>query len=325
MARSQGTILNDKDAYAALSFAPTVDLRIGGQNGYVPDYRTFISNSAYVRQNVIPFLVEYPRGFEHLPNTEIWIGTLKALIEQQAKTIEGLNGTISVSYIENPIGQSGEQQEDVSQVQRARSTPSFTWVEKQGRPVHLFFNGWIFYLIGHPDTQVPALVSLEMNRNKRFDYLPDFNSMSVLFIEPDRFHQRVVEAWFCVNMMPKGSGDLNGGREIGGAGQGRDVNIEFTCMTLMSMGVLQFAQSVLDELNYIGLNPQTRRSSVEEISAAIRDVQDGNKSNIGYSHQVDEIATNQHYMSGENDLSSKVVHNPDWVLQHGDRQNQNLK
>lgn len=333
MARTTGTLLNGTDAYAGLSFAPTVDLRLGGQQGYIPDYRTYISNSAYVQRNMIAVLVEYPRGFDYMtpdPSlNDIYIGTLKALVEQQAKTIDGVNGRINVSYVDNPIGASGEVQADFSQTTREASKPSFTWVEKQGRPIHLFFNSWIFYLLGHPDTQTPAITSLEHNRGKNFDFLPDFNSMSVLFIEPDPFQNRVVEAWLCVNMMPNGSGDLNGKRDIASAMQSREVQVEFTAMTMMSMGVNQFAQSILDELNYVGLNPHNRRSSIESISRFIRDVKDSNNEEVGYVHQVDHVATTQNVMSSQYpDYSSqaqsekagpggKPQYNPAWVLSQG--------
>lgn len=350
MARLKGTLIAHGGAYSNMSFAPTVDLRLGGQNGFIPDYRTYLSNSAYVQRNVIPFLIEYPRGFNYLPNADIWIGTLKALVETQALTIEGLNGKVNVSYTENAIGSSGEMQEDFTQVTRERSTPSFTWVERQGRPVHLFFNGWIFYLIGHPDTQTPMINSLPQNADKYFDFLPDFNSMSVLFVEPDPFQRRVVEAWLCVNMMPKTSGDLSGKRDLASAMSDRKVTIDFTAMTMMSLGVNQFGQWLLNQLNYVGLNPHTRRSAIETISANITSAQHLDATElatggttkeffsgqIGYLDQVNDVAVSQNVTVGGNGITRRddinyayndqanfastetLKTNPDWVLSHGD-------
>lgn len=335
MARQQGTLLSGTEGYANLSYAPTVDLRLGGQNGYIPDYRTYISNSAYIQRNLIPILVEYPRGFEHMGGDsarDIYIGTLKALVELHAKTIEGLNGTVEVEYNDTPVGAAGEVQSDPTRVTRAPSQPVFTWTEKQGRPIQLFFNIWIFYLIMHPETQTPAIGSLPENANKYFDYLPDFNSMAMLFIEPDPFHRRVMEAWLCVNMMPKGSGDLNGRRDISSGGSPRDISITFTALTMQSLGVNQFAQTVLDELNYIGLNPHARRSAIENISNFIRDVKAGNQENIGYLHQVDQVATKQNYQNGDVGYQdydarrqsnvavqgSRPVQQPQWVLSQGE-------
>lgn len=291
MARQQGTLVLNGEGYANQSFAPVVDLRQGGQHGFIPDYTTFLSNSAYVQRNVIPFLIEYPRGFDYMPEPHIWIGTLKALVETQAKSIEGLQGAITVNYVSNPFGAAGEEQEDYSQTQRARSTPTFSYVERQGRPVYHFYNGWIFYLLGHPDTQTPMINSI--HPDKHFDFLPDFNSMTVLFVEPDPFQRRVEEAWLCLNMKPKGSGPLEGKRDLPSAMQSREVSIEFTAITMMSLGVKQLGQSLLDQMNYASLNPQTRLAAVEEISANIRDAQTSGGSRIGYLHQTDDVATNQ--------------------------------
>lgn len=308
MARQPQTLIDNKKAYSSMSFAPTVDLRHNGQNGYIPDLRTYLTNSAYVRRWLIPILIEYPRGFDHLPNPEIWIGTLKSLVETQAKSITGLNGTINVQFVENPLGHSGEIQQDVSQITRARSTPTFVWVERQGRPVKLFFDGWIFNLIGHPDTQTPMINSYRAkdgvdNSNKYFDYLPDFNTMSVLFIEPDPFQRRVIDAYLCVNMMPNGSGDTEGSKEMGAAMQNRDITVEFTAITMQSMGVNQFAQALLDELNYSGLNPQNRRSAIEHVHANIvaqsmevkNTPTESREEAIGYLGQVNGVATTNHY------------------------------
>lgn len=336
MARQPNTLINNKEAHSAMSFAPVVDMRHSGQQGFIPDYRTYLNNSAYAQRNVIPFLIEYPRGFDYLPNSEIYIATLKSLVETQAKTIDGLQGGITVNYIENPVGASGEMQEDFSQTQRARSTPSFTWVERQGRPVHLFFNAWIFNLLGHPDTQTPMINAYRAkdgvdNGSRYFDFLPDFNSMSCLFVEPDPFQRRVVEAWLCVNMMPKGSGDLTGKRELSAAFNGRDVTIEFTAMTMMSLGVNQFAQALLDELNYAGLNPQTRRSAIEHIHANIvaptMPVRNGpnevRNEAVGYLGQVNHVATTNHYENSglESNTASitgtRMQHNPSWTLSEG--------
>lgn len=297
MARQSGTLIQNGEGYAQYSYTSVVDLRNGGQNGAIPDYRTFISNSAYVQRNVIPFLIEYPRGFDYMPGANgrvgekggrnIWVGTLKALVETQAKSIEGLNGTLSVNFVDNPIGSSGEVQEDYSQTQRARSTPSFTWVERQGRPVYHFFKGWIDYLLGHAETQTPMLGSVPGNEGVAFDFLPDMTSMTVLFVEPDPYQRRVVESWLCINMMPHGAGELNGKRDLTSAMSGREVSVEFTAITMMSQGVNEFAQRLLNELNLTGMNPQLRKACVDKVDAAISAVTGPNgQDKVGYGVQV---------------------------------------
>lgn len=313
--RPSGTLVLNNIASTEGSFQPVVDLRTGGQGGYINDFRSFISNSSYVRRHVIPILLEYPRGFDYLDQPEVWKGILKALVEEHAKSIEGLNGSISMSFVETPFGASGEMQEDFSQVTRARSQVTFTWVEKQGRPIQEFLNYWIYYLFAHPDTQTPMIGSLPQNKDKYFDFLPDFNTMSMIFIEPDPFMKRVSEAWLIVNMAPKGSGDLQGSRNISDAMQQRELSIEFTGMQMMSNGVRMFAQSLLDRLSFTGLDAQNRRSSIETTIADLDEVKDGLGQNIGFIDQVNTLASTENVANLNGSIAGqRVAHNPDWVL-----------
>lgn len=328
--RQPSTLIDGRKAYSNSSFSPVVDLRHNGQQGFVPDYRTYLSNSAYGQRNWIPFLLEYPRGFDFLDDKEVYIGTLKSLVETQAKQIDGINGTVTVQFFDNPVGSSGEIQQDYSRTERARTTPTFTWVERQGRPVQLFLNAWINNLLGHPDTQVPMINSYSRNKDKYFDFLPDFTSMSVLFVEPDPFQRRVVDAVLCINMMPQTSGDNTGKRELTAGFQGRDIQVEFTCMAMRSTGVLQFGQTLLTAMNYSGFNPDARRSAIEGIHANIKavamDVGYGGTNEYynegtGYSEEIDSIGkTNNYEKSG---LKSKVQHNPYWTLSEGSDKNNN--
>ena len=340
MARQPQTLINNKQAFSALSFAPVVDVRHNGQQGFVSDYRTYLSNSAWAGRHIIPFLLEYPRGFDHLPDKEIYIGTLKALVETHAKSIDGLNGTITLSWFDNPVGHAGDTQEDFSRVERAKSTPTFTWVERQGRPIQLFLNSWVYNLIAHPDTQTPMINAYRAqdnmdNSQKYFDFLPDFYAMAVLFVRPDPFQRRVDEAWLCVNMAPKQTGDNLGKREMGGAFQGLDLSIEFTAMTMQSMGVNQFAQTLLDEMNYGGFNPQTRRSAIEYVHENIKaptmtvmnTPNEARNEQVGYLGQIDGVATTNHYENSglANNTASitgtRMQHNPTWILSEGTDKN----
>ena len=97
---------------------------------------------------------------------------LKHLVEVQAKSIEGLNATITVDYTETPVGGAGEMQEDVSNVTRQRSNPTFTWTEKYGKPINAFLEYWIFQLLGDPESKIPQVVT--RGTKKPTDLLPDY-------------------------------------------------------------------------------------------------------------------------------------------------------
>lgn len=284
MSRLSDTILG-KDGYGQYNQAPMVDLKHGAQNGPMTDFTSYVSNSNYVRRNVIALLIEAPRGFEDLQNPQMWYETLKALVELHPKSIEGLQSTLTVEHAENAVGGAGEMQEDVSNVTRARSNPTFVWTEKYGKPISYFLRGWITSLIMDPITKFPTVVSNGARRPQ--DLLPDYNGMTVLFFEPDPTHSRVVEAWLCTNMQPKTSGDITGRRDLTQGGETLDMSIEFTALTQHGYGVMQLAQRMLDAFNLSGMNPNLQQAFVQQVEANVSAAADG------YTASLDREAQTQ--------------------------------
>lgn len=279
--RLNDAVISSK-AHVQHAQAVAVDIRQGGQNGAMTDFRGFVSNAAYVRKNVIPFLIEAPRAFRYMGNEEVWVGTLKSLIELHARSIEGLNMTLQVDFQDNAVGGAGEVQSDWSDTKRTPSTPTFSWVDKYGLVINQFFEAWITGLLGDPITKYPTVIS--QGTDSPPDWLPDMRSATVLFVEPDPTHTKVQRAWLCCNMMPKTAGDAIGSRDLTQGGQFAEYSIEFTAMTQVGAGVNLFALKVLQSLNLSGLNPNLQQAFINDISA---DVQ---AQNVGYQYQVDTVA-----------------------------------
>lgn len=284
MPRLTKTIMGAEEFYDKAT-APMVDIAQleAGQNGFQTDFRGYVSNSAYVKRNLIAVLIEAPKGFQDLPNPNHWIATLKSLIEVHAQSIEGLQSTLEVENAETPVGGAGEIQEDLSNVTRARSTPTFNWTEKYGKPIFSFLHGWITYLMMDPITKIP-MVMTRAGITHPTDLLPDYNSCTVLFIEPDPTHKRVVHAWLSTNMRPKTSGEVVANRDLTTGGETVSYSVEFTALTQEGLGVRLMAQRYLDELNLTNVNPNLRPAFVEEIEADVLAAESG------YSKQNDEAA-----------------------------------
>tara|TARA_B100000929_G_scaffold279165_1_gene255966 strand:- start:936 stop:1976 length:1041 start_codon:yes stop_codon:yes gene_type:complete len=254
-----------------------------GQNGFRTDFEGYVNNSAYVRRNLIAVLVEAPRGFQHLPNPNQWVATLKSLIELHANSIEGLTSTLTVDFVENAVGGAGEMQEDISNVTRARSTPSFTWTEKYGKPINAFLEGWITNLMMDPITKVPNIMT--RSGSKPTDILPDYTGCTILFLEPDPTHTRVVHAWLCTNMHPKTAGEVTGSRDLTAAGESVNYSVEFTSLTQEGLGVQLLAQRYLDEMNMSAVNPNLKPAFVDQIE------QDIIAADSGYQDQLDRASS----------------------------------
>lgn len=284
--RLSNTVLSPK-AHVKHAQSVAVDIRQGGQNGAMTDFRGFVSNAAYVRKNVICILLEAPRGFRDLGDEEVWIGTLKALVELHPKSIEGLNMTLTADFASTPVGGAGEEQEDWSDSKRARSTPTFSWVDKYGLVINQFMEGWITGLLGDPITKYPTVISNPDGRRPK-DLLPDYRSATMIFIEPDPTHLEAQRAWLCCNMMPKTAGDATGSRDLTQGGQLAEYSIEFTALTQVGAGVNELAKKVLRMLDLNGMNPNLQQAFslgwYDDISADVK------AQNVGYQFQMDTVS-----------------------------------
>lgn len=289
MARS-GSELLGKVAYNQYGNSKMLDPRLGNQNGWTTDISSYISNSAYVRRNLICVLLEAPRGFQDLEKPDYWVGTLKALFELHAKNITGLRATLTVEHIENAVGGAGEVQHDISNVTRERSEPVFTWVEKYGLPITTFLNGWVLNLIMDPSTKYPLVVT--RGTATVTDLLPDYTGASALFFEPDPTGVFVMpnKAWLCVNMRPNGAvAPIEGERDLTVAGAGVDIPVTFTAFTQVGSGVEAFAQSILNSISLEGANPNLRKAGIQAMDS---NVKKADTDGYGYSGSVSKAASN---------------------------------
>jgi hypothetical protein len=285
MSRLQDTLLAPGTGYGSALITPAVDVggSKAGQMGLAADLKGYVSNSAYVRRPLQCFVLNSPRGFNDLPDPDLWHRTFRKLMETGSRTITGLNGTVNVEYVSNEIGPGGEVQEDIAKVTRERSIPVHTFIEKYGMPIHAFFDGWVRYLIGVAETGVAEVTSLYDIGSGPTDLLPDYTAASCLYAEFDPLHRTVVKAFLITNMMPKTSGEYIGDRDITAAGQSTEHSIEFTSIQQVGMGPKLLAQRLWDEISLTGVSTYNREAFISEIDADI-------KAQNGYAASVREIA-----------------------------------
>ncbi len=284
MSRLANAILQPGTAFSAGHNAPMVDLQFGGQMGYAPDLSEWVSNQAYVRRNLICLLVEAPKGFDFLPNSEQWIATLRSLVELHPLSIEGLNAGLEVEIAATPVGGAGQQQEDFTNVTEVQSKPVFRWGEKYGMPIANFFRGWITNLMMDPHTKYANVATVV--GQKPTDMLADQYSATMIFIEPDPTHTKVVKSWLVTNMFPQGTGEITGRRDLTQANETPTYDISFTGIAQFGLGVDAFAQKLLDGISLTGANPNLRPAFVDNITA---DILATRKS---YANSVEEMGAN---------------------------------
>lgn len=265
--RLQGALMGDK-GYGRNAFRPTLNLALGGQHGYSPVLEEWISNQAYVRENLICVLLQAPRFFNLMNDPTTWVIALKALFELHAIKITGLNGTTEVETAGHKIGSTNEEQLEVVRTNRTRSEATFTWQEKYGEPIGRFLQDWINFGISSPETQT-ALVGT-MGASEPKDMLADWYTASAIFIEPDRTHRKVHKSWVGTNLFPQTTGEIVGSRDLQSAKELKEFDVNFGGIFQFNMGTDIFAQTILDQVNYNRANPHYERSFIRDIDSNVQ-------------------------------------------------------
>ena len=264
----------DKSLYRGITTAPTADLKYGAHNGFITKPAEFAGSASYIQGNTVCILLEAPLGFQKLDHSVQRVATLKSLVEEQARTIDGLNSTLTVSMSETPIGGSQEVHQDITNVECARSAPSYTWDERLGRAIGLFFEDWITLLGMDYTTKIPRIINYRNSVTPR-DFLPAFRTMTCLFFEPDPTFRTVVNSWLCSNMFPMSAGENVGSRDLTTEGSTRDITIEFSAITQRGYEVTKFAQSKLDSMNLVNVNPYHQAAILDSVTKDVEAADSG--------------------------------------------------
>jgi hypothetical protein len=281
MSRNATTLMPNDKGYAIGSTHPMLDLRTGGQMGYGPDHTELVSSAVHIRKPVIPILLRAPAGFAKLPNSEYWIGTLRALMEEGFQSIDGLRTGRDYEFSSTPVGGAGEIQEDVINATIPRTELTYNFRERYGMAINAFFTGYGDRLMMHPETKYASVGTLG---NGPADMLPDNYTFAMLFFEPDPTHRSIVNAWVGDYMMPKTAGAVEGKRDMTTAGETIDYAMAFTGVWQSNtVGVKKLAQAVLNSIQIVGADPNLRPAALEGIDSLVAQVR------TGYADQIEKF------------------------------------
>lgn len=254
-------IVKKGDLYAKSS--PLLNLGYGGTNRYIPvlggkingtTYQEWIANTPYVRMNVIPVMLDYPRFLDYMPNSSQWIMILKAMMEVQPLSIDGFNSTVNLEFDESPATRH-EMLEEATNATRERTSITYNYKERANRSIQNYLDIWIRYGIMDPDTMSPLVTQYIPDPSKVGIYLPNFKGCTMLYIEPDLLRRSVVNAWFCTNMQPKTTGEISGKADIRSGAEAPELSIGFTSITINNQATKELAQSILSKINVINSIP----------------------------------------------------------------------
>ena len=236
---------------------PMASLKVGGWDGLTPQwgvvgadgnsYSLLVANQPYVKRPLIFLMLTYPKAFEFYGDTKKkeLIAMYKNLLEKRASTIEGLNNALTVEMGETPISGTAESFKTILNVTKEASNISFTFNEKDGKPIYRWHEWFITELMMHYSSKVPEVTKLTTYSNTK-SYGADMYSITGLAIEPDVSNRYVVDAFLGENIFPSGTGESTMSKNRAEAGANVDVTIEYGGYWDSSPQVRKFAQEMLN-------------------------------------------------------------------------------
>jgi len=280
--RLADAVVVGQNAYARGRKIAPVNPMYGGMNGYAPTSMEWVSTANYVRKNLVVLLMDAPTYFQQMPDPTFMVQALKSLIETHASKWEGFNMGLTVDWSETAIGGGGEKWHDLTNVTRAQTTPKCSVTDKYGRPFQNMLNDWIRYLMMDPDTKVPMISTIAGYRPD--DQLPDTFTCTLLAYELDPNHIRVAKSWVVVNVMPKGTGDIEGVRDLTAPGELKNLDLEWSGWAVSGLGIDAMTQSIVDGMTLANANPFLRNAHIQTIDAFVADSDAG-----GYKGTMEDL------------------------------------
>jgi len=263
---------------------PTLDLRYGGQWGYLPKIggvrdgkaiHSYMYNQRYIRRDIIPVVLQTPRVFDLLPNSKAWHASYKAMWERHARVIEGLNSSLTVESGETETGLEGAKFKEPTNVTREETNVSITLDEKYGIPFEILIDTNIRYGFMDPDTKAPLLTTLPGGENIDV-HTPEWWTSTILFIEPDVLQRKPIHAWLVSNLYPTSLPDIIGKKDKKAAKEMKEMTIEFGGLALppTNVNVMNLAKTILDSLKLYTLTPDKILLPADTIASTLKSFDD---------------------------------------------------
>ena len=279
-------ILND-EAYAANRKAPVINLTKAGFNGFTTNLKNFSANKPYVQPNLTILLVQAPLVFQLLPDRDLWVESLRSIVEDIPISIVGYQATLNTEWVSRPIGGGNEILEELVDAKRDASQIVYELPEYDGIPVELVLETMIRMRMD-PETKSSVIRAISENNQVPDNNLHDQWTFVTAAFEADQTNTKVVRAWLTGNQFPKTGGEITGQRNKQNPLNMPNKQIPMTGFSQYGDGVIEYCQTRLDELNQ--LNPNADPSKTPAFLS--NDNRDANLVGVGgYARSVVETGT----------------------------------
>ena len=258
----------------------SLDLRYGGQWGLLPliggadgnkPIAEWMYEQSYQRMDVIPIVLQTPKMFDLLPNAAYWHEAIKSIFEVHARTIDGLNASLTVNTGEHNLGVSGATVKEVTQVTREATNVTLGLDERTGLPFETLFDIWIRYGLDDPDAGHPLITRVGATADLPKHWTAEWYSCTVLFIEPDRLRRKVNHAWLVSDLKPLSNPDIIGKKDKSAGRELKQLSIDFGGFALppTNKRVKQLAETVLGIIKPWEKDPEDMLLPANEVVAGL--------------------------------------------------------
>lgn len=259
---------------------PMVDIRRGGQFGWHTDMEGIVNSTPHVSNNLIVRVLASPKGFNDLPNAEVWHGSWKALFELQATSVTGLMKTLQPQWTSTEWGGAGEEIDVPIGMKRDKSEVVFTLNEKSGLVFTEMLEQFHRMFIMDEDTKHPGIAML---KNDIPDGLLDYYTWTMIFIEPDRYLQHPQRAWIVANMAPKTSAQQESKRDKKTDQETLDIEVSMTGVAQIGYAVDMVAASILKSMRQTQADPLRAPAYLQGPTADIAD-----RNDVGFQEMMEK-------------------------------------
>lgn len=219
-------------------------------------YEEWINNHAYVKKQIIPLLLSYPKFFDYMPNKEYWLIAFKSLLESQALKIDGLKSNLIITTEEHATGGDGNMQTEITNTTRERSEPVYTWQERANKTIARFIEAVVLWGYMDPETKSPRVRNFMDVEDYGYIFTPDYQAGAMMYIEPDIMFREVIDAWMCFNMLFKSAGNSRtGSRDLTQPAEMPTLEVELSAITISTTAVQEFGKKLLSEMSILNLIP----------------------------------------------------------------------
>lgn len=245
------------------------NLPLGAQLGLGAHLPVIDAATPLVFPPIVPIVLQAPRFMEGVPKAE---EVLKALYEQHAKEISGIDFGLQVETGETPAGHDGQTLKMPTNTKRTTVSPSFVLPEVNGNLVYRFNEWWITQM-KDPDTQASTMSGIVAAGSALSPQVISTISMTMLFIQYDvTFRpENIIDAFIITNMFPTETGMPGWKRQIGQS-QVQDRTIPFTGVAQKNKNTLAVGREIAQLLAIHTIDYTVSEPVATTVAASLRDL-----------------------------------------------------